>query len=52
VRFGRSVQNAFDQALSELLLHGILEDATPELHVRAGVEASDLVLVRPPVYDQ
>ena len=43
--FGRSVKNAFDQGLARLKAEGISETETPELMVRAGVDASTLVLV-------
>jgi hypothetical protein len=45
--FGRSVQEAFDQARTALLLEGIPEEMTPELLVRSGVDASKVVLVNP-----
>ncbi len=47
IGFGRSVQNAFDQAVNELMLHGIPEDHIPELQARAGVEPEAIFLVRP-----
>jgi hypothetical protein len=47
IGFGRSIQNAFDQAINELMLHGIPEDCTPELHTREGVEPKTIYLVRP-----
>ncbi len=43
--FGRSVNNAFDQGLARLKAEGLFENETPELLVRAGVDASKLVLV-------
>jgi hypothetical protein len=43
--FGRSVQEAFDQGKTALLLEGIPEETTPELLVREGVNASNIVLV-------
>ena len=45
--FGRSVENAFDQGLARLRAEGISEIETPELMVRAGVDASTLILVGP-----
>ncbi len=48
IGFGRSVRNAFDQATSELMLHGISEEAIPELHAREGIDPDAIVLVRPP----
>ena len=43
--FGRSVQKAFDQGVARLSAEGIAESDTPELLVRAGVDAAQLVLV-------
>ena len=43
--FGRSVQRAFEQGLARLSAEGIAESDTPELLVRAGVDASRVVLV-------
>ena len=43
--FGRSVQKAFDQGVARLRAEGIAEAGTPELLVRAGVDASRVVLV-------
>jgi hypothetical protein len=43
--FGRSVKKAFDQGLARLKAEGISESETPELVVRAGVDASTLFLV-------
>jgi hypothetical protein len=45
--FGRSVQEAFEQGKTALLLEGIAEESTPELHVRQGIDASAIVLVNP-----
>jgi hypothetical protein len=50
--FGRSVQEAFDQGKVALLLEGIPEEHTPELLVRAGVNASHMFLVEQPVEKQ
>lgn len=47
IGFGKSIPNAFKQAKNALMLEGIPEDSTPELHLRMGVEESDLVLVKP-----
>lgn len=47
IGFGRSVRNAFDQAVNELRLHGIPEDDIPEIHVREGIDPDSIVLVRP-----
>jgi WD40 repeat protein len=43
--FGKSVQRAFDQGLARLSAEGLGETDTPELLVRAGVDASRVVLV-------
>jgi len=43
--FGRSVRKAFDQGVALLSAEGIAEYGTPELVVRAGVDATQLVLV-------
>jgi hypothetical protein len=47
--FGRSVQRAFDQGRARLRAEGLAEEGTPELLVRAGVDASSLVLISPSV---
>lgn len=47
IGFGRSVQKAFDQGISALLLEGIPENKTPMLYHREGVSANDVILVRP-----
>ncbi len=48
--FGRSVRKAFDQGVARLGAEGLAEADTPELLVRAGVDASKLVLISPPVF--
>jgi hypothetical protein len=47
--FGRSLRKAFDQGVARLTAEGVAEAETPELLVRAGVDASRLVLISPPV---
>ena len=47
IGFGRSVQEAFEQARSLLLLEGIPEEDTPELFSRESIDPNDLILVRP-----
>ncbi len=47
IGFGRSVQEAFDQGKTALALQGIGEEETLELLTRDGVDASEVVLVRP-----
>ena len=46
--FERSVESAFNLARTALKLEGVPEDATFELHVGAGVNASMLKFVTPP----
>ena len=43
--FGRSVQNAFEQGKTALLVEGIAEENTPELILRDGVDPAKIVLV-------
>jgi len=43
--FGRSVQQAFDQGKTAVMLAGISEENTPKLLCRSGVDSDDLVLV-------
>ena len=45
IGFGRSVQDAFDQGVTALMLEGIPEEQTPELLIREGVDASEAVLL-------
>jgi len=45
--FGRSVRKAFDQGVARLSAEGIAESDTPELLMRAGVDASQVALVGP-----
>jgi hypothetical protein len=47
IGFGRSVQDAFNQAKTEMMLEGIPEEDTPVLYSREGIEPTDIVLVRP-----
>lgn len=48
IGFGLSVGKAFQQALVALMLESIPEESTPELFVTDGLNADDLVLVKPP----
>lgn len=48
IGFGRSVQEAFDQGKTALLLEGIPEDTILSLSTRIGVNASKIVLVNDP----
>lgn len=45
IAFGRSVQNAHDQALARVAMEGLDEDETPVLLTRRGVSADSVVLV-------
>lgn len=47
IGFGLSVGKAFAQAKAALLLEGIPEHETPELFVADGLNANDLILVKP-----
>lgn len=49
ISFGVSLERAFNQAKSALMLEGILEENTPELYVREGLDAEDIIFVRPEV---
>lgn len=43
--FGRSIQEAFDQGKVALLLEGIPEENTPELLMKTGIDASQIMLI-------
>jgi hypothetical protein len=47
VGFGKSVQNAFDQARASLQMENISEDQVPRLLARAGVDPARVILVKP-----
>jgi hypothetical protein len=47
IGFGRSVQNAFDQGKTALMLEGIPEEQTPQLLAREGVDPSGVFLLGP-----
>lgn len=47
IGFGQNLKVAFNQAKAALMLEGILEDTTPELFVRDGLQAEEVVLVKP-----
>lgn len=47
IGFGLSVGRAFAQAKAALMLEGIPEQDTPELFMAQGVQANDLILVKP-----
>ena len=46
IGFGRSLQNAFNQAIAQLMLEGIPEDKTPKLYVKNSMDADDIVFVQ------
>lgn len=46
IGFGRSIQEAFDQGRTALLLEGIPEEDTPELLVKAGINPSLIILAK------
>jgi hypothetical protein len=48
VGFGHSVERSFRQARAALMIEGISEEDTPQLFTRDGMDADNLVLVRPP----
>jgi hypothetical protein len=48
IGFGLSVGRAFQQGKAALMLESIPEGTTPELFLKEGLDADDLVLVRPP----
>jgi CHAT domain len=45
IGFGRSIQEAFDQGITSLLLEGIPEEDVPELLVKDGVDPKQIVLI-------
>lgn len=47
IGFGRSVQTAFDQAKARLMLEGIGEEDTPEMHTHSEADPASIILVRP-----
>ena len=47
IGFGRSIQEAFEQGITSLLLEGIAEEDIPELLVKEGVDANKVVLIEP-----
>lgn len=47
IGFGLSVQKAFEQAKVALMLEGIAEENTPELYVKDGLKASEIIIVKP-----
>ncbi len=49
IGFGRSIQEAFDQGRTALLLEGIPEEDTPELLIKDGIDPNEIVLIGHPV---
>ncbi len=47
IGFGRSIQEAYDQGKTALLLEGIPEEDIPELLVKDGIDPSQVVLIGP-----
>ncbi len=47
ISFGLSLEKAFNQGKSALMLEGIPEEETPELYVKKGLSADDIIIVRP-----
>jgi hypothetical protein len=45
--FGHSVGKAFRQAKAALMLESIPEESTPELFMTPGLDADELVIVKP-----
>lgn len=47
IGFGFSIQKAFNQAKAALMLEGISEENIPELYVKDGLDADEIIIVRP-----
>lgn len=47
IGFGHSVSKAFQQAKAFLMLEGIKEENTPELFIKPGLDANEIILVQP-----
>ena len=47
IGFGLSVKRAFEQAKAALMLEDIAEEDTPELFVQDGLDANEIVIVKP-----
>jgi hypothetical protein len=52
IGFGRSVQEAFDQGRTALLLEGVPEEDIPELLVRRGINPASILLIEHPDISQ
>ena len=47
IGFGLSVDKAFEQAKTLLMLEGITEEETPELFIHDGLDSKNIVIVKP-----
>lgn len=47
IGFGLSIKSAFEQAKALVMMEGLDEEDTPELFVQEGLDANDLIIVRP-----
>jgi len=47
IGFGHSVGKAFQQAKAFLMLEGVSEENTPQLFIKKGLRADDIILVQP-----
>ena len=47
IGFGVSLGKAFEQAKALLMMEGIKEENTPELFVKEGLNADELIIVKP-----
>ncbi len=47
IGFGHSIRKAFDQAKALVMMEGLDEENTPELFIQDGLDATDLIIVRP-----
>ena len=47
IGFGRSIEEAFEQGMTSLLLEGIPQEDVPDLLVKEGVDAARIVLIAP-----
>lgn len=47
IGFGLSIKRAFEQAKALVMMEGLKEENTPELFIQEGLDANDLIIVRP-----
>lgn len=47
IGFGLSLKKAFQQAKARLMLEGIDEEDTPELYIKDGLNAKEIIIVKP-----